>query len=607
MPPTAPESGSLLVCIMADSQAGELVRHGLELSRARGLPWRVVYLETMAARYAGEQIRQTLAQALRLAEQGHAEVLRLTLEIDSAPRIVSTVMQQAHSVRASHVVLGQQALERRARFNPFERLTDFAETLVDNLPNAHVLILASAGRRPDAPADAALHGSHPDPGAGAAGWGLTLGVMAASAGLCLLAMDLFFPSTRWTLRTAHPAYLVTFALAAFVGVVVSRMARRERRTTERAMRMAQQSQSLSLLSQTLARVTTPDDIAQAVTTSVERDLGGHAHLLLLDEAQRVPSGHAALQGIVDDVLAGRPAPPGQEAFPLNARGRAVGVLLVQDLPHQRHGAGDLHLLQGYANQAAVAVERWQYAQASEQAAIAAETERVRNTLLAGISHDFRTPLTAIIGAASAALSQGHAFTMDERNHLAQTVLDQARRLQSLTSDLLDLARLQEGKVRPQPEWCPAEDLMGDAQAAVAAALQAHTVRTHLGGDDLLWCDPTLMVQAVSNLLLNAAQHSAPGMAIDVRVDVQPGLCRVSVHDQGPGLPSGAEHEVFKKFHHGPAGDGGHAGTGLGLAICEVVTRLHGGHIEARNQGGALFEMTLPQPLERPRLEDALDE
>ena len=592
---------------MADNQAEELVRQGLDLSRARALPWRVVYLETLAARYAGEQVRDALARALRLAEQGHAEVLRLTLEIDSAARIVSTVMQQAQDVRASHVMLGHQALERRARFNPFERLTDFAQTLVDNLPHAHVLIVASAGRLPDAPADAAPVGARLASRGGAAGWGLTLGAMAASAGLCLVALDLLLPATRWTARASDPAYLLTFALAAAVGLVVSRAAWREQQTTQRAMRMAQHSQSLSLLSQTLARVTAPEDIARAVTTSVERDLGGRARLLLLDEVQQWRADEPALQGLVDDVLAGHPPPPGQEVFPLNARGRTVGLLLVQDLPEDRHGAGELHLLQGYANQAAVAVERWQFAQASEQAAIAAETERVRNTLLASISHDFRTPLTAIIGAASAALSQSHAFTLEERNHLAQTVLDQATRLQSLTSDLLDLARLQEGQMRLQPEWCPAEDLMGDAQAAVATALQAHAVRVHARSDDLIWCDATLMVQALSNLLLNAAQHSAPGLAIDVRVDLQPGRCTLSVHDHGPGLPPGTEREVFKKFHRGPAPDGHHTGTGLGLAICEVVTRLHGGQIAARNRVGALFEMTLPQPLERPSLEDSFDD
>jgi len=234
------------------------------------------------------------------------------------------------------------------------------------------------------------------------------------------------------------------------------------------------------------------------------------------------------------------------------------------------------------------------AERERQAAVQAEAERVRNTLLAGISHDVRTPLTTLIGVASSLLTQRAQISPARQEELLGNLLDQARRLHTLTSDLLELARLQDGAVQPECEWCPAGELVRDGLGVCVPAGDAQRIRLQLSEDDVVWCDPRLVTQVLCNLVGNAFQHSPPDAPITVTVTRQPDHWTLTVRDQGPGLPPGRESTVFAKYQRGDAVKG-RGGTGLGLAICETVARLHGGTIGARNDAGAVFEMRLPCP------------
>lgn len=231
---------------------------------------------------------------------------------------------------------------------------------------------------------------------------------------------------------------------------------------------------------------------------------------------------------------------------------------------------------------------------STQAQVKAEAERLRSTLLAGISHDLRTPLTTIVGAATSLLEQGSRLDEAQRTQLTRGLLDQARRLHGVMSDLLDLARLEDGAVALRPEWCPADDLVAEGLAALEPRLSTHRLEVEVAADAIVWCDPRLLEQALFNMVDNALRHTPAGSRIRIAIESAPGLCRLVVADNGPGLPPGREDEVFRMFHHGQAEAAG-TGFGLGLAICAAVARLHGGTIEARNDGGARFTMTLPQP------------
>jgi two-component system sensor histidine kinase KdpD len=238
----------------------------------------------------------------------------------------------------------------------------------------------------------------------------------------------------------------------------------------------------------------------------------------------------------------------------------------------------------------------------EADALDAETERLRSTLLTGISHDFRTPLTTIVGVASSLLEQDEAIDPARRKLMLDSVLAEAQRLHALMSDLLDLMRMEEGSVQPSCEWCPADELVGAARAALGARLVSHRLRVQPCGDTLVWCDARLLEQALVNLFDNAVRYTAAGSTIDVRIEPGAEQCRIVVADDGPGLPAGRERDVFLKFFRGRS-EPTDGGTGMGLAICAAVARLHGGRIDARNDGGACFTLTLPQPA-TPRLSEA---
>ncbi|MES7382052.1 sensor histidine kinase, partial [Cutibacterium acnes] len=150
------------------------------------------------------------------------------------------------------------------------------------------------------------------------------------------------------------------------------------------------------------------------------------------------------------------------------------------------------------------------------------------------------------------------------------------------------------------EWCPAGELVREAMASTDAALSGFQWIVDVREDDLVWCDARLVTQALGNLVLNATQHVPPGSPVTIRIQTVPHEWRLEVRDRGPGLPPGREAEVFRKFHR----YGDHSrGTGLGLAICEVVARLHGGSITARNEAGAVFEMVFPMPAPAPMPEE----
>lgn len=232
------------------------------------------------------------------------------------------------------------------------------------------------------------------------------------------------------------------------------------------------------------------------------------------------------------------------------------------------------------------------------AAVAVESERLRNTLLSGISHDFRTPLTTIVGSATTLLQQGHAIDDAQRRALLEGLLSEAQRLHALSSDLLDLTRMQQGSVQPHCEWCPADELAEEALQAAAQRLARHSVAVVIDPPDLaVWGDPRLLGQAMVNLLDNLARHTPPGTAAALRMEAQGAdHWSLRLEDSGPGWPNTRPLAAFGDNGRAGRDSGSHAG--LGLAICAAVARLHGGRIEAGHAKagtGASVTLTLPQP------------
>ncbi len=418
--------------------------------------------------------------------------------------------------------------------------------------------------------------------------------------------DLIFVAPRWSLKPADAQYFFTFAVMLLVGLIISQLAAHTRHQAGAVAARARRAQALNQLALQLAKARAGDAVAAALEATVRQALGTGAQLLLVDAQGQWPDWGPAWAD--ERQLAARALREQRETgagtavdadarrryIPLLAADGALGVLAVERVPAGHDNADDEHLLKAIGNQAAVALERGVFEQRSARAAVEAERERLRSTLLAGISHDFRTPLTTIVGSATSLLDQRHAIDEAHRDALLRGILHEAQRLHALTSDLLDLTRMEGGAVHPSPEWCPADELVGEARAALGRRLDGHRVNVDVDHDAVVWCDARLVGQAMVNMLDNAVRHTPAGAAITVSVKVAPHAWRLVVHDQGPGIVAGQEREVFKKFFRG--GQGADArGTGLGLAICAVVAELHGGTIVATNAGGARFEMTLPQP------------
>ena len=245
-------------------------------------------------------------------------------------------------------------------------------------------------------------------------------------------------------------------------------------------------------------------------------------------------------------------------------------------------------------QVALAEERAELAARAQRASIDAETEGLRNTLLASISHDFRTPLAVISGASSSLVERREHLGADERCALARSIYEQSCDMTELVSNVLQMTHL-EGPIALQRDWDALSDIAGSVLGRVWRRLAAHPLEVDLPADlPLVRVDAGLIEQLLANLLENAAKYTPPGTPVRLAAERKAGELLVSVEDQGPGLPAGEPERLFAKFHRG-ATERAIGGVGLGLAICRAIVRLHGGTIwaERRQQGGAAFRFTLP--------------
>ena len=301
--------------------------------------------------------------------------------------------------------------------------------------------------------------------------------------------------------------------------------------------------------------------------------------------------HGRRAGLGSDTLPATPA----LYLPLGEGREGLGVLTVLPrnprrvlLPEQRH------LLETFAGQIGLALERAGLAETAAGARIAAERETLRNTLLASISHDLRTPLAAMAGAASTLVTRGAALDDSTRTELARSIESRSRDMSELVSKVLDLMRFDSGEITLRRDWEAVEDLVGAALEHSEHRLGEQRVEVTLPADlPLVFVDATLIVQVFTNLFDNAAKYTPVGTLITVTARDEGKAVHVTVDDNGPGWPPGDPERLFAKFQRGIQ-EGTIVGVGLGLSICRAIVHAHGGTIEAgaRPGGGARLEFTL---------------
>jgi two-component system sensor histidine kinase KdpD len=310
--------------------------------------------------------------------------------------------------------------------------------------------------------------------------------------------------------------------------------------------------------------------------------------------------------------AGTATLPGAKALhlPLTGAGGVVGVLVVSSPDLGRfQDPSDRHLLEAFAGQVGVALERVTLTERTQQARLEVEAERLRTSLLSSLSHDLRTPLGVITGSATTLRTSFDSMAPGAREELLDSIVEESQRMNRLIRNLLDMIRVETGSLQVQKEWQPLEDAVGVALIRMGERLNEHPVEVRLPADlPLVPLDAVLLEQVFINLLENAAKYTPAGTPIVVSAAATPGLVTVTVADHGPGLVPGEEARIFEKFYRGGDAPPG-KGVGLGLTICRGIVMAHGGRIWAENrpEGGAAIRFTLPltgpAPLPIPSEED----
>ena len=246
-------------------------------------------------------------------------------------------------------------------------------------------------------------------------------------------------------------------------------------------------------------------------------------------------------------------------------------------------------------------------QLANRAAMLASEEQLRNSVLASLSHDLRTPLSVIAGSASTLKENRSRLSIEEQDQLLATIFEQSRTMSADVGDLLEMTRLHAGPIQLDRQWYPLEELVGAAIERCKSALAQHHVSVEIPADAPLVCvDGVLIEKLFVNLLDNAAKYTLPGSRIGIVVTHSKSGIDVIVEDDGPGLPEGFETELFKKFSRAHR-EGSLSGSGLGLSICRAIAHLHEMNLVGRNRplGGAQFALSIPYraPPAPPEIEE----
>jgi len=434
------------------------------------------------------------------------------------------------------------------------------------------------------------------------------GPAALAAVLNVAAFDFFFVPPRMSFAVTDVQYALTFGVMLLVGLLTGQLTAGQRFQARISASRERRAQSLFELTRDLSGALLAEQVKVLGETAVRAHFGGEVLVLPTDARDELVlpgTGPAGFDRSVADWAFRNGQPAGLATstlsaqpwhyVPLLAPMRVRGVLALAPaqprwlvIPEQRRH------LETLARQVAIALERVHYVEIAQQALVEMESERLRNALLAAISHDVRTPLTALIGLAEslrqARLAPAAAETAE---HIAQ----QARSLAHLVNNLLDMARLQSGSVNLRLEWQSLEEVVGSALRSAATQLQDRKVVVQLPPDlPLVEFDAVLIERVLVNLLENAVKYGGPPVEITARAE--PAHLRVTVRDHGPGLPAavtGHEEVLFEKFTRGQP-ESATPGVGLGLAICKAVIDAHRGTLRAGNApgGGAEFSFRLPR-------------
>lgn len=436
-----------------------------------------------------------------------------------------------------------------------------------------------------------------------------------TAFLGVLAFDFFFVPPHFSFTVFDTEYLITFAALFTVSAVISTLVARTREQAAAVRAREAQTATLYHLSRDLAAAAGLEAILKAVVSHVTETLEAKVAILLPEEDTLHI--RAASPGLTMDenekavahwaFRNRQPAGRGTETLgsakmhylPLQTADRVVGVLgisLAEDAAYRVPGSH--RVLEAFAGQAAIAIERDHLVREAGKAQLLEATENLERALLNSVSHDLRTPLVSITGALSSLKEDGNRISREAQRELLDTAFEEAERLNRIVGNLLNMTRLEGGVLRVKEEPCDVQDMIGAALAAVERQVGDRTVHIEVPPDlPLVLMDFVLMTQVLVNLLDNALKYSPSDRPIEVVARAQEAWLEIEVADQGPGIPPPDLQRVFDKFYQVPRPDRT-GGTGLGLPISKGIVEAHGGRIRAENRPGGGVAVTVALPFKQ---------
>jgi two-component system sensor histidine kinase KdpD len=431
------------------------------------------------------------------------------------------------------------------------------------------------------------------------------GPAALAAVTSVALFDFFFVPPRFSWAVADVQYLLTFAVMLAVALLIGQLTARLRQRAEEAQERERRTQALYELTRELAGVIDASQVTDAIGRSLADDPQLEVALVVgsRGEAPTTYGGGDWLSLPVALTVMDRAEILRVDVLP---HARAACLYLPLVAPMQVRGTlavmaadggvldGLRPLLENMASLAAIAVERLHYAKVARDTEVKMMAERLRASILSALSHDLRTPLTALVGMADA-LTRARPPLPERQAESAAALRDQGLRLSRMVANLLDMARLQAGEARLRKDWQPVEEVIGASIKLLEGSLGGHVVKVELAPDlPLLEFDAVLMERVFWNLIENAAKYAPTGTVIDIAVMRDGDMASIAVCDRGPGISVARRERIFDLFVRGDA-ESALPGVGLGLAICRTIVEAHGGVIAASDRpgGGACFRFTLP--------------
>lgn len=642
-----PASETIIVCVGPSPLSARLVRAAKRMSNALRADWIVAYVDTGNM---SQEAKDRVFQTMRLADQLGAQTIELT-----GTNVSDEIIKCATQYNGTKIIIGKSQnakwrdwlfgnlvddvvrksgpidvyvitgdeVESLPRLTLYERpvlrrndywnatavmavCTIVAKSMLPFFELANVVMVYILGLV----VVATRYGRGPS-------------IYCAFASVALF--DFFFVPPHHTFAVSDTQYMITFVVMLVIGLVISTLTNQVKRQEEAALMREHRTKALYSMSRELAAQLELDDILQIGMTHISEvfecrvaafvpgDAGRlqakplHANPLDKDEIDIAVAewcfNNKQIAGLNTSTL-----PAAKSLYvPLKGSTRAIGVLAVCPKNSDRFKSPEqLRLLETFANQTALACERALLSDEAESTRVRIRTEQLRNSLLSSVSHDLRTPLATIAGAASGIMDDTVSPTSDDCRSLATEIYSESIRLNKLVDNLLNMTKLESGTMTLKCEWLPVEELIGAAIAALPAELRERQVTTTIEDPlQMAFADGILIQQVLLNLLENAMKYSPADSAISIATSGDDAGIVFEVADRGPGIPSEHHQRVFEKFYRREPAKG--TGVGLGLAICHGFVEAHGGTIwvEDRPGGGASFKFRLPGRSDSPVLYDSL--